>query len=141
MSNNLTNDNGTPNLDNPRVLAAFVDGMGILLTHVVQSIAAGRVLNDEDLLNICTVYKTLQGMRDGVGIDTDWYRDTQHDLIPSIISEGRAKHKARNDAIVKAMLDAGLPLELIPPSLRPKPDAATTADALLDSLRADGVIG
>ena len=141
MSNNLTNDNGTPNLDNPRVLAAFVDGMGILLTHVVQSIAAGRVLNDEDLLNICTVYKTLQGMRDGVGIDTDWYHDTQHDLIPSIISEGREKVKARNDAIVKAMLDAGLPLELIPPSLRPKPDAATTADALLDSLRADGVIG
>ena len=30
-NNNLTLSNGVPNLANPRVLAAFIDGMGVLL--------------------------------------------------------------------------------------------------------------
>ena len=45
------------------------------------------------------------------------------------------------DMFLAALLDAGLPMDLLPPEMRPKPDAATTADALLEQLRSEGVIG
>ena len=144
-NNNLTLSNGVPNLANPRVLAAFVDGVGILLSPLANGCKNANIvrpeLSNEDILNVVTVYRTLQEMRNAIGIGEDWYNEPQHDLIASVIAEGQRKRKAETDAIVKAMLDAGMPLDLIPPEYRPKPDAATTADALLDSLRADGVIG
>ena len=144
-NNNLTLSNGVPNLANPRVLAAFIDGMGVLLApmgnkcrnaHIVRP-----VLSDEDIRNIVTVYRTLGELRNAIGIGEDWYNESQHDLIGSVLSDGERKRKAETDGIVKAMLAAGMPLDLIPPEMRPKPDAATTADALLEQLRADGVIG
>lgn len=142
-NNNLTLADGTPNLANPRVLAAFVDGVGILLSGFVNKVGPNpdAEMDAEDRVNLLTVYRTLQEMRNAVGIGEDWYNEAQHELIQSVISEGQTKRKNTLDAIVQGMLAAGVPLDLIPPEYRPKPDAATTADALLDQLRADGVIG
>ena len=145
MSNNdLTLDNGTPNLANPRVLAAFLDGVGILLSPLalrVKSSGSDVELEAEDVANICAVYRTLQEMRNAVGQDADWYLDPQHDLIESVLADGRAKHKARTDAVVNALLAAGMPMDLLPPEFRPKATPAAAADAIIEQLRADGVIG
>lgn len=144
-NNNLTLSNGVPNLANPRVLAAFIDAMGVLLAPMGGKCRNANivrpVLSDEDIRNIVAVYRTLGELRNAIGIGEDWYNESQHYLIDSVIAEGQRKRKAETDAIVKAMLDAGMPLDLIPPEMRPKPSAADAADALLDSLRADGVIG
>ena len=149
-NNNLTLSNGVPNLANPRVLAAFIDGMGVLLAPMGAKCGNANivrpVLSDEDIKNIVTIYRTLGELRNAIGIEEDWYNESQHDLIGAVLSDGDRKRKAETDAIVKAMLAVGMPLDLIPPEMRPqlrlaKPDAATTADALLDQLRADGVIG
>jgi len=150
MSNNeQTLDNGTPNLANPRVLAAFLDGVGILLTPFANACKASNIVRpkvkDEDILNIVAVYRTLQEMRNAVGQDTDWYNDPQHGLIESVIAEGESKRKKLDDKIVQAsvqaLLDAGMPLDLIPPEFRPKASPADAADAIIEQLRADGVIG
>lgn len=146
MSNNdLTLDNGTPNLANPRVLAAFLDGVGILISPLANACKAANIvrpkLKDEDILNMVVIYRTLQEMRNAVGQDADWYLDPQHGLIESVIADGQAKHKARTDAVVKAMIDAGVPMDLLPPEFRPKASPADAADAIIEQLRADGVIG
>ena len=146
MSNNdLTLANGTPNLANPRVLAAFLDGVGILISPLANACKAANIvrpnLKDEDILNMVVIYRTLQEMRNAVGQDADWYLDPQHDLIGSVIADGEAKHKARTDAVVKAMIDAGVPMDLLPPEFRPKASPADAADAIIEQLRADGVIG
>lgn len=146
MSNNdLTLDNGTPNLANPRVLAAFLDGVGILISPLANACKASNIvrpkLKDEDILNMVVIYRTLQEMRNAVGQDTDWYNEPQHELIQSVITEGDAKRKKFDAVIVQAMLDAGMPLDLIPPEFRPKASPADAADAIIEQLRADGVIG
>jgi len=144
-NNDLTLSNGIPNLANPRVLAAFLDGVGILLTPFANACKASNIvrpkLKDEDILNIVAVYRTLQEMRNAVGVDTDWYNDPQHDLIESVIAEGESKRTKLDNKIVQALLDAGMPLDLIPPEMRPKASPADAADAIIEQLRADGVIG
>jgi len=148
MSNNdLTLSNGTPNLANPRVLAAFLDGVGILLSPLAQRVtnsSSDVELHDDDALNIRVIYRTLQEMRNAVGQDADWYNDPQHCLIESVIAEGESKRTKLDNKIVQAMLDAGMPLDLIPPAMRPKASMASpadAADAIIEQLRADGVIG
>ena len=146
MSNNdLTLDNGTPNLANPRVLAAFLDGVGILISPLANACKSSNIvrpkLKDEDILNMVVIYRTLQEMRNAVGQDTDWYNEPQHELIQSVITEGDAKRKKFDAVVVQAMLDAGMPLDLIPPEFRPKASPADAADAIIEQLRADGVIG
>jgi len=144
-TNDLTLDNGTPNLANPRVLAAFLDGVGILLTPLANACKAANIvrpkLKDEDILNMVAVYRTLQEMRNAVGQDADWYNDPQHDLIQSVLDEGESKRTKLDNKIVQALLDAGMPLDLIPPAMRPKASPADAADAIIEQLRADGVIG
>jgi len=148
MSNNdLTLSNGIPNLANPRVLAAFLDGVGILLSPLAQRVnnsSSDVELHDDDAMNIRVIYRTLQEMRNAVGVDTDWYNDPQHGLIESVIAEGESKRTKLDNKIVQALLDAGMPLDLIPPEMRPKAPKASpadAADAIIEQLRADGVIG
>ena len=143
-TNDLTLSNGTPNLANPRVLAAFLDGVGILLSPLalrVKSLGADAQLEAEDVANIRVIYRTLQEMRNAVGQDADWYNDPQHDLIQSVLDEGESKRTKLDDKIVQALLAAGMPLDLIPPEMRPKASPADAADAIIEQLRADGVIG
>lgn len=143
--NNLTRPDGSVNCDNPRVTAALVDGMGMILTRVFHELKANPELLDSipDSMqaDLDSVLHTMRLIRNNIGVDTDWYGQNQAEMIPTIMRESEAAHKAYAESIVKAMLAVGIPLDMIPPQMRPKPDAATTADALLESLRADGVIG
>jgi len=144
MSNNLTNDNGTPNLSNPRVLAAFIDGVGILLSPLAMRLrndSSDTQMEAEDVANILVVYRTLMEMRNATGQDADWFNESQHELIPAVLDDGRAKHKARTDAVIQAMLAAGVPIDLLPPEFRPKASPAEAADAIFNQLRADGIVG
>ena len=146
-TNNTSNTrpDGSVNCDNPRVVAAMVDGMGMILTRVFHELKANPELLDaipDDMKSdLDSVLNSLRVIRNNIGVDTDWFNENQADMIPTILRESEAGHKRHAESIVNAMLAAGIPLDMIPPAMRPKPDAATTADALLDSLRADGVIG
>ena len=141
----LTHADGTVNGDNPRVCAAMVDGMGMILTHVMRDLKDRpdilALMDDNTKADLDTVFRTMQLLRNSIGVNEDWYNENQHELVAKIYAEADAKRKSFSASIVKAMIDAGLPLDMIPPELRPKPSAADAADALLDSLRADGVIG
>ena len=46
-----------------------------------------------------------------------------------------------NAEMLKAMLDAGLPADMLPPEFRPKIPASDVAESILESLRSEGVIG
>jgi hypothetical protein len=142
---NLTRTDGSINCDNPRVVAALVDGIGMILTRLFHDLKANPELLDaipDDMKgDLDSVLNTMRLIRNNIGVDTDWYHQNQSDMIPTIMRESEAGQKAYADSIVKAMLSVGIPLDMIPPHMRPKPDAAETADAILDSLRADGVIG
>ena len=143
-NNNLTLANGVPNLANPRVLAAFIDGMGILLSPLaIRCIDQAKAvrLSATDLANIVMIFHTLNEMRNSTGLDTDWYGEPQHELIKTIIEDGERKRKAQYDGIAKAMLAAGMPLDMIPPHMRPKSSPAEVAESMLQSLRADDMIG
>jgi len=143
-NNNLTLANGVPNLANPRVLAAFIDGMGILLSPLaIRCIDQAKAvrLSATDLANIVMIFRTLNEMRNSTGLDTDWYGEPQHEMIKTIIEDGERKRKAQYDGIAKAMLAAGMPLDMIPAHMRPKSSPAEVAESMLQSLRADDMIG
>jgi len=144
-NNNLTRNDGSINCDNNRVVAALVDGMGMILTRTFYTLKANpEILNaiPEDMqADLDSVLNTMRIIRNNIGVDTDWYNENQADMIPEIMRAADVQRKKYTESIVNAMLDAGIPMDMIPPEMRPKPDAATTADALLDSLRADGIIG
>jgi len=144
-NNNLTRNDGSINCDNNRVVAALVDGMGMILTRTFYTLKANpEILNaiPEDMqADLDSVLNTMRIIRNNIGVDTDWFNENQADMIPEIMRSADVQRKKYTESIVNAMLDAGIPMDMIPPEMRPKPDAATTADALLDSLRADGIIG
>jgi hypothetical protein len=149
MSNNNNNNfvraDGSVNCDNPRVCAAMIDGVGTLLCGVMHDLKSNAqlldMMDDKTKTDLDCIFSTLQMVRNSIGVDTDWYNENQQMLVGEIYAEASRVRKMRQDAIVKSMLDAGLPMELLPPEMRPKPDAATTADALLEQLRSEGVIG
>jgi hypothetical protein len=150
MSNNnnnlpLTHADGTINGDNPKVCAAMVDAMGVLLTRAMNDIGSNPEIFDslpaETRADLLTVHKTMQALRNAIGRDADWYTEDLHPLIGEIYAESKWKREAYTATVIDAMLKAGVPIDMIPPEMRPKPSAADAADALLDSLRADGVIG
>jgi hypothetical protein len=147
MSNNntLVRPDGSVNCDNPRVVAALVDSIGMILTRTFQDLKANPELldaiPDDSKADLDCVLQTLRMIRNNIGVDTDWFNENQANMVPTIMRESRETSERRAETIVKAMLAAGFPMDMVPPEFRPKPDAATTADALLDSLRADGIIG
>lgn len=141
----LTHADGSINGDNPKVCAAMVDAMGVLLTRAMNDMGANSEIFDslppEVRMDLLTIHKTMQALRNAIGRDADWYTEDLHPLIGEIYAESKRKREAYTATVIDAMLKAGVPIDLIPPEMRPKPSAADAADALLDSLRADGVIG
>jgi hypothetical protein len=141
----LTHANGQINADNPYVCAAMIDGLGTLMVAVMSDLKARpdilALMNDGTKHDLDVIFKTLQTLRDSIGVDQDWHGENLAMKVADIYAEADQKRKAFAANLVKAMLDAGLPLDMIPPEYRPKPSASDTADALLNSLRADGVIG
>ena len=140
----LTLSNGSPNLANPRVLAGFIDGVGILLSPFVRVILDNDEITDKMRTDFHVAFRTLQEMRNAVGVDTDWHMENQVDVVSAVVAEGEKKMLKNKDAlaeVVKNMLAMGMPLDMIPPHMRPKSTPAQAADAIFDQLRADGVIG
>jgi hypothetical protein len=143
-NNNLTLSNGSPNLANPRVLAGFIDGVGILLAPFAAAMMMQDEVNDKMRTDFQVAFRTLQEMRNAVGVDTDWHMENQVDIVAAVVADGEMKMKKNKDAlagIVKNMLAMGMPLDMIPPHLRPRSTPAEVADSIFDQLRADGVIG
>lgn len=144
-NNNFVRADGSVNCDNPRVCAAMIDGIGTLLCGVMTDLKARQdileLMDEKTKGDLDSIFRTLQLIRNNLGVDTDWGPQSQVHLVGEIYAEANRVRKAREESIVKAMLAAGMPMDLIPPEMRPKPDAATTADALLDQLRSEGVIG
>ena len=150
MTNNtnnlpLTHADGTINGDNPLVCAAVIDGMGQLMLATMHEIKNDdhllSMMSDDVKHNLDTVFRTMQLLRNCIGIESDWGSQNQSHLVQKIHAEAARKREIYNQSLAKALIDAGIPLDLIPPEMRPKPDAASSADALLAQLRADGVIG
>jgi hypothetical protein len=142
--NNLTLSNGSPNLANPRVLAGFIDGVGILLAPFAAAMMMQDEINDKMRTDFQVAFRTLQEMRNAVGVDTDWHMENQVDIVSAVVADGEMKMKKNKDAlagVVKNMLAMGMPLDMIPPHLRPRSTPAEVADSIFDQLRADGVIG
>lgn len=144
-NNNFVRADGSVNCDNPRVCAAMIDGIGTLLCAVMLDFKSNTqlldMMDEKTKADLDCAFRTLQMIRNSIGVDTDWHSENQQSLVAEIYAEASRVRKERQDAIVKALLDAGIPMDLLPPEMRPKPDAATTADALLDQLRSEGVIG
>jgi hypothetical protein len=143
-NNNLTLANGSPNLANPRVLAGFIDGVGILLAPFAAAMMMQDEINDKMRTDFQVAFRTLQEMRNAVGVDTDWHMENQVDIVSAVVADGEMKMKKNKDAlagVVKNMLAMGMPLDMIPPHLRPRSTPAEAANAIFDQLRADGVIG
>ena len=143
-TSDLTLSNGSPNLANPRVLAGFIDGVGILLAPFVRVLLNDDRFTGKMRTDFLVAFRSLQEMRNAVGVDTDWHMENQVDVVPAVVAEGEKKMLKNKDAlaeVVKNMLAMGMPLDMIPPQLRPKSTPAEAANAIFDQLRADGVIG
>lgn len=141
----LTHANGQINADNPYVCAAMIDGLGTLMVAVFNDLKARpdilNLMNDGTKHDLETILNTLRVLREAIGVDQDWHGENLAYKVADIYAEAEQKRKTFAANLVKAMIDAGLPLDMIPPEFRPKMSVADAADAMIDQLRADGVIG
>jgi hypothetical protein len=64
--------NGNPNFSNERVLASFMDLMGMSLTQVLVEISEGKLTEDglRDLGNLC---RMMGNIRASCGVNTEWH--------------------------------------------------------------------
>ena len=64
--------NGNPNFSNERVLASFMDLMGMSLTNVLVEIAEGNLTEQgiHDLSNLC---RMMANIRAACGVNTEWH--------------------------------------------------------------------
>jgi len=166
MSNDNTNNNsrvlpnGDPNIQgNPRVLAAFLDLLGSNLTAVLNraremnmdpesdespDLKADAMLqiHTHDIALLLDLQKLLGILRNAVGRGESWHRENLCMEVMQV-SEDRVKQDEDRAAQLLELLDqAGMPIpDDIRAALTPRPSPADSADAILESLRADGVIG
>jgi len=144
-NNNFTRADGSVNCDNLRVVAALVDGIGMILTRVFHDLKAKPDLldsiPDEIKGDLDSTLNTLRMIRHNIGVDTDWYNENQAHLIPEIMGESATKREKFRANLVNAMLAAGFPADMLPKELQPKVEPSKAADAILSQLRADGIIG
>lgn len=165
MSNDNTNDNprvlsnGDPNIQsNPRVLAAFLDLLGSNLTAVLNraremNMEPGDASPDltadimlqihaQDVALLIDLQKLLGILRNAVGRGESWHRENLCMEVMQV-SEDRVKQDEEHGAAMLELLDkAGVQVpDYIRAALTPRPTPAASADAILESLRADGVIG
>ena len=165
MSNDNTNNNsrvlpnGDPNIQgNPRVLAAFIDLLGSNLTTVLNQTRSYNMepdgsspnlkadamlqIHTHDIALLIDLQRLLGVLRNAVGRGESWH---QENLCMEVmqVSEDRVKQDEARAAQLLELLDqAGMPIpDDIRAALTPRPTAAASADAILESLRADGVIG
>lgn len=156
----LTHADGTINGDNPRVCAAFIDAIGMILHTAMSDIMADPDMRDalskdvkEDL---DTIFRTLQLLRHSIGLFEDWGAINQNELTNKIMSDSVSKKDAlersdqwRVDFLSAAIRDMGYQEDLLPEKFQSKaksrPDAqlspAESAEKMLSQMRAEGLIG
>ena len=165
MSNNSNNNpprvlpNGDPNIqNNPRVLAAFLDLLGSNLTTVLNRSRAANMepgdaspdltadamlqIHTHDVQLLCELQQLLGIMRGAVGRGESWHRENLCMEVMQVSADRDAQTEAKNAALLELLDKAGMPIpDYIRAALTPRPTPSDAADAILDSLRADGVIG
>lgn len=169
QSNNMSNDNnnnpprvlpnGDPNIqNNPRVLAAFLDLLGSNLTTVLNRARAANMepgdaspdltadamlqIHTHDVQLLIELQQLLGILRNAVGRGESWHRDNLCMEVMQVTADRDAQNEAKNAELLELLDKAGMPIpDYIRAALTPRPSPADSADAILDSLRADGVIG
>ena len=164
MSNNNNNpsrvlSNGDPNIqNNPRVLAAFLDLLGSNLTAVLNraremnmepgdpspDLTADAMLqiHTHDVQLLCELQQLLGILRNSVGRGESWHKENLCMEVMQVSEERVKQDEARNAQLLELLDQAGMPIpDDIRAALTPRPTPSDAADAILDSLRADGVIG
>lgn len=164
MSNNNNNPsrvlpNGDPNIqNNPRVLAAFLDLLGSNLTAVLNraremnmepgdaspDLTADTMLqiHAHDVALLIDLQKLMGLLRNAVGRGESWHKENLCMEVMQVSEERVKQDEARNAQLLELLDQAGMPIpDDIRAALTPRPTPSDAADAILDSLRADGVIG
>lgn len=170
QSNNMSNSNNNnnpprvlPNGDaniqgNPRVLAAFLDLLGSNLTAVLNRARSANMepgdpspdltadamlqIHTHDVQLLCELQQLLGILRNCVGRGETWHRENLCMEVMQVSEERVQQDEKRNAALLELLEQAGMPIpDDIRAALTPRPSPAASADAILDSLRADGVIG
>lgn len=149
----LTHADGTINGDNPRVCAAFIDAIGMILHTAMMDILADPAMRDalskdvkEDL---DTIFRTLQLLRHSIGIFEDWGAINQNELTNKIMTDSISKKDALGSFVATVLRDRGCPEDLLSVLFLSKahhlPDAqlspAESAEKMLSQMRAEGLIG
>lgn len=66
--------NGNPNFSNERVLASFMDLMGMSLTQVLVEISEGK-LTEDGLRDLANLQRMMGNIRASCGVNTEWYKE------------------------------------------------------------------
>ena len=66
--------NGNPNFSNERVLASFMDLMGMSLTQVLIEIAEGKLTKD-GLRDLANLQRMMGNIRASCGVNTEWHNE------------------------------------------------------------------
>jgi hypothetical protein len=164
MSNSNNNPprilpNGDANIQgNPRVLAAFLDLLGSNLTTVLNRARAMNMepgdaspdltrdamlqIHTQDVQLLIELQQLLGILRNSVGRGETWHRDNLCMEVMQVSADRVKQEESRGAALLELFDQAGLSIpDDIRAALTPRPSPADSADAILDSLRADGVIG
>lgn len=167
QSNTMSNNNNPPRVlpngdaniqGNPRVLAAFLDLLGSNLTAVLNraremnmepgdpspdlSADAMLQIHTHDVALLCDLQKLLGILRNAVGRGETWHTENLCMEVMQVSEERVQQDEKRNAALLELLDQAGMPIpDDIRAALTPRPTPSDAADAILDSLRADGVIG
>ena len=105
-----TRADGSVNCDNPRVVAALVDTVGMMLTRVFHDLKANPemldALSDDIKADLDCVLNTMRMIRNNIGVDTDWFNENQADIVPEIMRESQSKRESFKEGIAQALLGA-----------------------------------
>lgn len=86
--------NGNPNFSNERVLASFMDLLGMSLTNVLMEIAEGKLTEQgvHDLNNVCRMMSNIRGT---CGVNTEWHGKNLFMEAISYCNDADAARKAQ----------------------------------------------
>lgn len=164
----MSNDNNIPRLlpcglpniqNNPKVLAAFLDLLGTNLTHTMNDIrdlnmvdgqspslqdGIPKMISNDQIQVLIQIQHTLYMLRKSVGIGTDWYNTNTFLEVEECKREKQKMDQDHIAAVVEIANSYGIPVpqsvkEMI--ELNKQPTLSDAADAILNNLRSDGIIG
>lgn len=85
--------NGNPNFGNERVLASFMDLMGMSLTQVLVEISEGN-LTEDGLRDLCNLQRMMGNIRASCGVNTEWHNENLFFEAVKYCNDADASRKA-----------------------------------------------